>query len=60
MEIIKFIDALKTIMQMAMAAIYYVNAASEKIVQTIMDAVMGTAITFFGLDKKKYHLRSKV
>ncbi len=59
MENIKFIDALKTIMQIAMAAIYNVNTASEKIVQTIMDAVMGTAITFFGLDKKDYPIISK-
>jgi len=47
-------------MQMAMAAIYNVKAVSEEIVQTIMDAVMGTAITFFGLDKKKYPLISEV
>jgi len=59
MENIKFIDALKVIMQMAMAAIHKTEAVSEKIIQTIMNAVMGAAITFFGLDSNKSSLISK-
>ncbi|MCF8112127.1 MAG: IS4 family transposase, partial [Desulfobacteraceae bacterium] len=56
MENIKFIDALKVIMQMAMAAIHKSKAISEKVVQTIMNAVMGAAIIFFGLDDNKSSL----
>ncbi|MBS3756944.1 MAG: transposase [Desulfobacterales bacterium] len=56
MENIKFIDALKVIMQMAMAAIHKSKSVSEKIVQTIMNAVMGAAIIFFGLDNNELSL----
>lgn len=58
MENIKFIDALKRIMQMAMAAILAARTVSEQIVQSIMDAVMGAAITFFGLSGNGYNLKS--
>jgi hypothetical protein len=44
MENIKFIDSLKRILQLAMAAILTARAVSEKLVQAIMDAVMGMAI----------------
>jgi hypothetical protein len=58
MENIKFIDALKRIMQMAMAAILAARTVSEQIVQSIMDAVMGAAIIFFGLSGNGYNLKS--
>jgi hypothetical protein len=59
MENIKFIDALKRIMQMAMAAILAAKTVSEQIVQSIMDVVMGAAITFFGLSGNKFNLISE-
>ena len=49
MENIRFLDALKRILQLAMAAILNVKNVSERLVQSMMDAVMGTAIIFFGL-----------
>jgi hypothetical protein len=58
-SLFKFIGASKMILQMAMAAIYDVKAVSEKIVQTIMDAAIGTAIIFYGLDKSKSTLISE-
>ena len=58
MENIKFIDALNRIMQMAMAAILAAKTVSEQIVQSIMDVVMGAAITFFGLSYNKSNLIS--
>jgi hypothetical protein len=58
MENIKFIDALKRIMQMAMAAILAAKTVSEQIVQSIMDVVMGAAIIFFGLSDNKCNLIS--
>jgi len=59
MENIKFIDALKRIMQMAKAAILAAKAVSEQIVQSIMDVVMGAAIIFFGLSGNKFNLISE-
>ena len=59
MENIKFIDALKMIMQMAMATIRSAKSVPEKIIQVMMDAVMGAAIIFFGLDKDKFDLISE-
>ncbi|MFZ2633191.1 MAG: transposase [Desulfosalsimonadaceae bacterium] len=56
MENIKFIDALKRIMQMAMAAILAAKTMSEQIMQSIMDVIMGAAITFFGLSCNKFNL----
>ena len=49
MENIQFLDALKRILQLAMAAIRNVKNMSEQLVQSMMDAVMGTAIIYFGL-----------
>ena len=53
MENIKFIDALKRIMQLAMAAMLSVRKSSEQLVQSMMEAVMGAAIVFFGLSENK-------
>ena len=58
MENIKFIEALKRITQMAMAAILAAKIVSDQIVQSIMDVVMGAAITFFGLSDNKSKLIS--
>lgn len=58
LENIKFIDALTRILQMAMAAIRNIKALSEQIVQAMLDAVMGAAITFFGLSGNKPNLLS--
>ncbi len=49
MENIQFLDALKRILQLAMAAIRNVKNMSEQLVQSMMDVVMGTAIIYFGL-----------
>jgi len=59
MENIKFIDALKRILQMAMAAIRGIKAVSEEIVQSMLDAIMGSAIIFFGLSENKSSLISR-
>ena len=59
MENIKFIDALKMIMQMAMDTICKAKSVPEKIIQAMMDAVMGAAIIFFGLDCSKSNLISE-
>lgn len=49
MENIKFIDALKRILQMVMATLNKTKAASERVLRSILDAVMGSAIIYFGL-----------
>jgi len=59
MENINFIDALKRIIQLAMAAILSAKAASEKLVQAMMEAVMGAAIIYFGLSGSRSALLSK-
>src|SRR6056297_3032741 len=59
MENIKFIDALKRILQMAMAAIRRIKAVSDEIVQSMLDAIMGSAIIFFGLSNNKSSLISR-
>jgi len=59
MENIKFIDALKRILQLAMAAIQSAKGASEHIVQMMLDAVMGSAIIFFGFSEGKSNLISE-
>ena len=46
-------------MQMAMVAIQTSKAVPGKIIQPIMDAVMGNAIIFFSLDDNKSNLISK-
>jgi len=59
MENIKFIDALKRILQLAMAAMLSVRKMSEQLVQSMMEAVMGVAIVFFGLSENKSILMSE-
>ena len=59
MENIKFIDALKRILQLAMAAMQSVKGVSEQIVQAMLDAVMGSAIIFFGFSEGKSNLISE-
>ncbi len=54
MENIKFIDALKRILQLAMAAMLSVRKMTEQLVQSMMEAVMGAAIVFFGLSENKF------
>jgi hypothetical protein len=45
-ENIKFIDALKRILQLAMAAMLSVRKISEQLVQSMMEAVMGRPLYF--------------
>jgi hypothetical protein len=56
---LKFIDALQRIIQMARALIQKTGPMSKKAVQTIMDAVMGAAIIFFGFSSDKSSLISE-
>ena len=56
MENIQFLDALKRILHLAMAAILNVKNVSERLVQSMMNAVMGAAIIFFGLSGNKSYL----
>jgi hypothetical protein len=58
MENIQFLDALERILQLAMAAILNVKNVSERLVQSMMDAVMGAAIIFFGLSDNQSNLIS--
>ena len=46
---ITFIDALKRIMQLAMAALRNVHNLSERVINSILDLIMGEAIAYFGL-----------
>lgn len=48
---ISFIQALKRIMQLAMAALRKAHAFSDRAIQAILDLVMGQAIEYFGLKK---------
>ena len=59
MENIQFVDALKRILQLAMATMLNVKTVSKRLVQSMMDAVMGAAIIFFGLSDNKSNLMSK-
>ncbi|MFW5958130.1 MAG: IS4 family transposase, partial [Desulfosalsimonas sp.] len=54
MENIKFLDALKRILQMAIETMRGAKAVPEKILGCMMNAVMGAAIIFFGLSENKY------
>ena len=58
MENIKFIDALKRILHLAMAAVLNVRGMSERLMQSMLDAIMGAAIIFFGLSENKSNLIS--
>ncbi len=54
MENLKFIDALQRIIALAMNAVRNTYELSEKIIQAMIDAVMGTAINFFKLDRVEF------
>lgn len=56
---ITFLDALQRIMSLAMAALRELYNLSEKIVQSILDTIMGTAIEYFGLNNSKAILAEK-
>jgi hypothetical protein len=58
MENLQFLDALKRIMDLAMAAIIKVKGMSERLIQSILDAIMGAAIIFFGLSDNRSSLIS--
>jgi len=45
-----FIEALKRIMQLTMASLVKTKNNSERIIQTILDTIMGYAIEYFGLN----------
>lgn len=47
---ITFIDALKRIMQMALAALRKIKKLSKNLIQSILDMIMGYAIDYFGLN----------
>lgn len=49
---LSFIEALKRILQLAIAALLKTNNLTEQMIQSILDTVMGLAITFFGLKTK--------
>ena len=59
LENLRFIDALQRIIQMARAMVQKSATMSKKVVQAIMDAVMGAAIIFFGFSSDKSNLISK-
>ena len=47
---ITFLDALTRIMQLAMAALRKAHELSEKVINSILDLIMGEAIVYFGLN----------
>ncbi len=49
MSNITFLDALERIMQLAIAALRKISGFSERIILTMLDIIMGEAITYFGL-----------
>ncbi len=50
---ITFIDALKRIMQLVMAALHKANNLSEKVINYLLDLIMGKAIAYFGLNNRQ-------
>jgi len=44
-----FIDALKRIMQLAMAALRKAYKLSESVINSMLDLIMGEALVYFGL-----------
>jgi hypothetical protein len=50
---ITFIDALKRIMQLAMAALRKAHNLSERIINSILDLIMGEAIAYFDLNSSQ-------
>ncbi|MEA1901762.1 MAG: hypothetical protein U9N47_13605 [Thermodesulfobacteriota bacterium] len=47
---ITFIDALKRIMQLAMAALRKAYKLSESVINSMLDLIMGEALVYFGLN----------
>ena len=58
LENINFLDALQRILFLAMAAIRHIRGISERLMQSMLEAIMGTAIIFFGLSESKSNLIS--
>lgn len=50
---ITFIDALRRIMQLAMAALRKVHNLSDRVINSILDLIMGEAIAYFGLNSNR-------
>ena len=50
---ITFIDALKRIMQLAMATLQKAHKLSEKVINSMLDLIMGEAIAYFGLNSNQ-------
>jgi hypothetical protein len=48
---ITFIHALTRIMQLAMVTLRKAHKLSEKIINSMIDMIMGEAIAYFGLNK---------
>jgi len=53
---ITFIDALKRIMQLAMVALQKAHKLSEKVINSMLDLIMGEAIAYFGLNSNPISL----
>ena len=50
---IAFIDALKRIMQLAMVILRKAYKMSEKVINSMLDLIMGEALVYFGLDNSQ-------
>jgi len=50
---ITFLDALKRIMQLVMAVLYKTNNLSEKVINYLLDLIMGKAIAYFSLNNNQ-------
>ncbi len=50
---ITFLDALKRIMELAMAMLRKAHNLSEKVIDSMLDAIMGEALIYFGLNNNR-------
>lgn len=50
---ITFIDALRRIMQLAMAALRKAHNLSERVINSILDLIIGEGIAYFGLNSDR-------
>jgi hypothetical protein len=50
---ISFLAALKRIMQLAVVTLRKVQKLSEKVIDSMLDAIMGEAVAYFGLDNRQ-------
>ena len=50
---IAFLDALTRIMQLAMATLRKVHNVSEKVINSMLDLIMGEALVYFGLSNRQ-------